>query len=278
VSGTGPAARPLDGRRVLVTRPRAQAQALVEQLEAAGAEAIVAPAIRIVPPEDRGPLLRAAADCARFDWIVVTSSNAVDAFADAVAESNGRIAPETRVCAVGTRTAARLRERGIPVTLVPDEFRAEALVAAMATSTPLAGATVLLPRSEIAREIVADGLRAAGADVTDVVAYRTIPDDADAGELDVRQQLVAGRLDAVTFTSGSAVRAFVQMVGPHAAEPLRRTVVTVIGPVTGDVARALGIRVDVQPVSYTTEAMVTALAEHFAESRTVEGRENHRIR
>jgi len=262
-------ARPLDGRRVLVTRPRAQADELVELLEAGGAVAIVAPTIRIAPPEDAEPLRHAARQAAQFHWIVFASANAVDAFLDAVAAVPGGDRQEStdalpQVAAVGRRTADRLRERGVAVTIVPNEFTAEALVTALASSTALAGARVLLPRSEIGRDVIADGLRTAGAVVTELVAYRTVVETPGDGDHDVRQMLADGHIHAVTFTSGSSVRNFVQLYGEDSSALLRRSVVAVIGPVTADVARTLGIRVDVQPHTYTTAAMVEGLAAYFA--------------
>ena len=173
-------ARPLFGKRVLVTRPREQAAELVDRLTVLGAEAIEAPMIRIAPPEDLGPLRRAADNADDFDWIVFTSANAVEAFMTALLDGTRdvRALKGPRLCTVGTGTAERLARYGIKADLIPDEFRAEALVAAMADSGSLDGCRVLLPRADIGREVIAEGLRDAGALVTDVVAYRTVLDDA----------------------------------------------------------------------------------------------------
>ena len=251
-------ARPLAGRRVLVTRPRAPADPLVRRLEAGGATVVIAPTIQIVAPDDCGPLLSAAANASQFDWIVFASANAVDAFVS-VATLSGL----PQFAAVGSRTAERLRDHGLNATVVPSEFRAEALVEALAARAPLAGTRVLLPRSDIGRDAIADGLRAAGASVTDVVAYRTIPESTDAGSPDVMQMLADRELDAVTFTSGSAVRHFVQRYGPDSVARLGNTVVAVIGPVTAEAALQLGVPVHVQPATYTIPDMVAALVEHF---------------
>lgn len=259
--------RPLDGRRILVTRPRAQASELVHLLEKAGAEVIVAPTIRIVPPEDRQPLLDAAADSSGFDWIVFTSSNAVDAYGAALDEAGAHITAPTHVCAVGARTAERLRERGLDVSLTPGEFRAAALVDALLAHGPVAGRRFLIPRADIAREVIADRLRGAGALVTEVIAYRTVAEEQTADMPDVRQLLADSHLDAVTFTSGSAVRNFVQIYGEDSARLLQSTVVAVIGPVTCEAARELGITPAVQPETYTAAAMVDALARYFAGPR-----------
>jgi uroporphyrinogen-III synthase len=251
-------ARPLAGRRVLVTRPRQQSDELVHQLEARGATAVIAPTIQIVPPEDSGPLLTAAAHASEFDWIVFASANAVDAFMAAATPSR-----LPAIAAVGSRTAERLREHAVEPSVVPSEFRAEALVAALAAHAPLNGTHVLLPRSDIGRDAIADGLRAAGASVTDVVAYRTLAESSPEGSPDVMRMLTDRELDAVTFTSGSAVRHFVQRYGSASVALLEHSVVAVIGPVTADAAKSLSVPVHVQPATYTTAAMVAALADHF---------------
>jgi uroporphyrinogen III methyltransferase/synthase len=267
VKGPAGDARPLAGRRVLVTRPRAQAGALVDLLEAAGGTAILAPAIRIAAPADPAPLQQAASSVAQFDWIVFASVNAVDALLDATAAAGGGALPA--VAAVGRKTAAHLHARGVTVTVVPDEFTAEALVGALTSHATLHGTRVLLPKSEIGRTSIAEGLRTAGATVTEVTAYRPVAEVAGRDTPDVKRLLENGQLDAVTFTSGSAAVNFVQIHGAGTVDLLRRTVVAVIGPVTGDTVRQLGIEVQVQPATYTTAAMVEALAEYFSRADAV---------
>jgi uroporphyrinogen III methyltransferase/synthase len=261
-------ARPLFGRRVLVTRPREQAAELVERLTAMGAEAIEAPMIRIDPPEDPSALLRAAAEPDAFDWIVFTSANAVEAFMHALldGERDVRALKGPRLCTVGSGTADRLARYGIKVDVVPEEFRAEGVLRALARRTPLEGTRVLLPRSDIGREVIVDQLRRAGAIVTDVVAYRTtIEDSQRADDPDIYGMLLEGRIDVVTFTSPSAVRNFARIYGADpAADLLKATVVATIGPVTAEAANQLGIAVTVQPATYTVPALVDAIAAHYA--------------
>ncbi len=260
--------RPLFGRRVLVTRPREQAAELVDLLAALGAESIEAPMIRIMPPEDPGPLIRAAADPDIFDWIVFTSANAVDAFMQALVDGplDVRALKGPRLCTVGTGTAERLATHGIKVDLVPDEFRAEAVVGAMALSGPLDGTRVLLPRSDIGRELIAEQLREAGAIVTAVVAYRTVLEETPAdNDPDVYRMLLEATIDVVTFTSASAVRNFAKIYGTdQARDLLMHTTVAAIGPVTAEAATQLGIAVTVQPATYTIAALVDAIAAHFS--------------
>jgi uroporphyrinogen III methyltransferase/synthase len=264
--------RPLFGRRVLVTRPRDQAPELIDRLAALGADTVLAPMIRIVPPDDATPLQRAADDPSIFDWIVFTSANAVDAFMKAFLDGprDLRALSGPRLCTVGTATAERLASFGLRVDLVPDEFRAESVASALTRSGPLDGARVLLPRSDIGREVIAEQLREAGALVTDVVAYRTVLDEAQReGDPDVYGMLLEGRIDVVTFTSPSAVRNFARIYGADAAaDLLRRTTVAAIGPVTAEAARQLGIDVTVQPAAYTIAGLVEAIAAHFSTART----------
>jgi uroporphyrinogen III methyltransferase/synthase len=264
-------ARPLSGRRVIVTRPRDQAADLVDRLTTLGAEAVEAPMIRIEPPDDPSDLIDAAGRADQFDWIVFTSANAVEAFMTALLDGNRdlRALKGPRLCAVGSGTAEKLAQYGIKVDLVPDEFRAEGVLTSLAAMGPLEGARVLLPRADIARDVVTAGLKAAGASVTDVVAYRTVLEDTQReGDPDVYGQLLEGRIDVVTFTSGSAVRNFAKIYGAEqAADLLRRTVVAVIGPTTAEAARSLGIPVTVQPSPSTVPALVDAIAAHYAAAR-----------
>ena len=268
--------RPLFGRRVLVTRPREQAAELVELLGALGADAVEAPMIRIAPPDDPTALLRAAAQPDAFDWIIFTSANAVDAFMHALldGERDIRALKGPRLCTVGPGTADRLARFGIKVDLVPEEFRAEAVLVALARVQGLEGLRVLLPRADIGREVIAEQLRAAGAVVTDVVAYRTVAEDAQRpDDPDVYRMLLEGRMDVVTFTSASAVRSFARMYGAEqVADLLKTTVVATIGPVTREAAAQLGIRVRVQPTSYTVPALVDAIAAYFATAKADERR------
>lgn len=261
-------ARPLFGRRVLVTRPRDQAADLVSRLGLLGADVIEAPLIRIEPPDDLGPLRDAAAGAGTFDWIVFASTNAVDAFMTALLDGDGdvRDLKGPRLCAVGAGTAERLAGYGIKVDLVPGEFRSEALVAAITATGPVDGARVLLPRASIGRELVAERLREAGAIVTDIVAYRTLLNDATrAGEPDVYKLLLEGQIDVVTFASPSAARSFVAIYGAEpAADLLQHTVVAVIGPTTAEVTRQLGLPVTLQPSTSTIAGLVDVIVGHYA--------------
>ncbi len=255
--------QPLAGRRIVVTRARAQADELTGALTALGAEVIAAPVIRIEPLPDLTPLRAALADLSRYSWIVFTSRNTVDVVCDRLAGwgvATAAIAARP-VAAIGPATAAALAERGIAPALVPPKFVAESVLVALAERGSLQGARILLPRAEQARDALPDGLRALGAVVDVIPVYRTVAETTDGAEL--ATQLAAGRVDVVTFTSSSTVQHFVELVGREAAVGSRYAA-AVIGPVTAATARELGLPVAIEAVEYTAQGLVQAMVRHFA--------------
>ena len=260
-------ARPLFGKRILVTRPREQAGELVERLEAMGAQAIEAPMIRIAPPDDFGPLDEACAQAGTFDWMIFSSANAVDAFVQRLLETpqDLRALKGVKLGAVGPMTAERLTRLGLKVDLTPAEFRAESVLQAIAQAGDLRGLKILLPRADIGRDVLSDDLRKLGAEVTEVVAYRTVVAEPEReGEPDIYRMLLERRIDVVTFTSASAVRNFVKVLGAEpAADLLRTTIVASIGPVTAEAATQCNIATTVMPANYTVPALVDAIVEYF---------------
>ena len=254
--------RPLGGTRVLITRPRGQAADFASALRALGADPVIVPMIEIAPPEDDGPLAEACAAVSSFDWIVFTSANGVDAMMPRLARHDHPLGG-ARAVAVGPATAARLARHGVKVDLIPADHRAETAAAELIAAHDLAGARVLLPRASLATAELPDALRAAGADVTDVVAYRTVP-VADTGEVDLAGMLDRRELDVVTFTSPSAVRALAALLGgpERTASLLAGTPVASIGPVTTRALRTLGLTADITPHRATVAALVDAIARH----------------
>jgi uroporphyrinogen III methyltransferase / synthase len=260
-------ARPLFGKRILVTRPRDQAAELVERLETMGAQAIEAPMIRIAPPEDYDALDEACARAHSFDWIIFSSPNAVDAFLGRLlaAAHDVRVLHGVKLGVVGPAAAERLAHAGLKADLTPSEYRAEGLLEAIAEQGPVHGLKVLLPRADIGREVLADDLRRQGAEVTEVVAYRTVVVEPERdGEPDIYRMLLEKRIDVVTFTSASAVRNFVRILGAEqAADLLRTTIVASIGPVTAEAASQCSIATTVMPAVYTVPALVDAIVSYF---------------
>lgn len=238
--------RPLTGRTVVVTRAAEQAGPLVERLSALGAEVVELAVIAVADPADGGAALAAAvADLARYDWVVVTSANG----AERLAGTARTWPPGVHVAAVGPGTAAALAAHGLPADLVPERSVAEGLVAAF----PPGPGRVLAVQADQARLVLADGLRAKGWTVDAVVGYRTVPAAVAPDALDR-----AAVADAVTFTSGSTVRAY---LATGAAVP---PVVVSIGPVTSDATRAAGLVVSREASPHTLDGLVEAVVDALA--------------
>jgi uroporphyrinogen III methyltransferase/synthase len=264
--------RPLSGRRVVVTRPKEDAADLSDRLAAAGADAIEVPMTRISPPENWALLDKAVEQIDSFGWIVFTSVNSVDHFMQRLYRTGDvRALGAVRICAVGPSTHGRLLRYGLKSDIVPGDFRAESVVAALAAATPLSGVRVLVPCADIGREQLVEALTEAGAEVTGIVAYRTLPPEPDPEhDPDVYRMLLDRKIDAVTFTSAASIRNFSATYGAEqAADLLQQTVVAVCGPVTAEAAARLGIPVTLMPKEYTVGALVQALSDHY---RTVAAR------
>lgn len=263
---------PLAGQRVLVPRPPHQSAALADALAARGAVAVPVPLIRVVPPEDPAPLRDRAARLEGYDWVVLTSRNAVDALFAARPDAAAPWPSGVRVAVVGPATARALEARGVRPDLVPGEAVGDALAAPLvASGTPGEPLRVLFPRAEVAREVLPEALRAAGVDLDLVVAYRTVGPDEPA-----RERLVAlfpradpPGVDAVLLTSSSTIERLVDVLGAvRAAARLAPVVVASIGPRTTETAEALGVRVDVTAATHTTDGLLDALEEHLRTDRS----------
>ncbi|HJQ30217.1 MAG TPA: uroporphyrinogen-III synthase, partial [Rubrobacter sp.] len=257
--------RPLFGRRVVVTRARAQAGELSAALESLGAEVHEFPTIEIRPPEDYGPLDAAIRELDSFGWIVFTSVNGVEAFLERLRHHglDLRAVPgAAKVAAIGPATAQKIEAAGLRVDLVPEEYRAEALIEAIDAGS-LAGERVLIPRATVAREILPQKLREAGAEVVVTPAYESVP--SSEGKDEVSRRLLSGEIDCVTFTASSTVESFVRALGAaEAARLLAGTRVACIGPITAATARKHELRVDVEADEYTIPGLVAAVVDLFA--------------
>jgi uroporphyrinogen-III synthase/predicted GNAT family acetyltransferase len=240
---------PLDGVRVVVTRPRAQAASLVSALEAEGATAVPVPVIEITDPADGGAALRAAlASLDAGDWLVVSSPNGATRVAAALGD---RPLPDgVSVAAIGPGTRARAHAAGLRVDLVPESSIAEGLLDALPDPGP-DGGTMLLARAEAARAVLPDGLRSRGWTVHDVAAYRTVGVPVSDADL-----VTCRHADVAAFTSASTVRHLVEGVGRDNLPP----VLACIGPATAEAARALDLPVDVEADPHTIPGLVAAIA------------------
>lgn len=255
-----PATRPLFGKRILVTRARAQASALTEKLTALGAACIEAPVIRIAPPADGYAALDGAiAELNAYQWLIFTSVNGVEHFFARLhaAGKDTRALGYARVAAIGAATSAALRAFGIRADLVPPEFRAEAVAEELRPLLP-PRARILLPRAQEARDVLPDTLRAHGATVDVVAAYETVPEIEDAA---IAQRLARGEIDMVTFTSSSTVKNLVKMLGN--ITPLQQVKIACIGPVTADTTRSFALEPDIVAKEYTIDGLVRSIKEYI---------------
>jgi len=258
-------ALPLAGRRVLVTRAAHQAGKLSEGLRALGAEPVEVPVIEIQPPTDFAPLDRALRVLSDYDWLILTSANTVRALADRAAHLNisvERSAPQ-QVAAVGEATAEAARHAGLPVSLVPDSYVAESLVESLAAQTR--GKKVLLARAAIARDVIPHALRAAGATVNVVDAYRNVM-PASAPAL-LRGALQKG-IDAAAFTSSSSVTHLADAAQKAGiAVPFAGVVAISIGPVTSRTLRDLGWEPAAEASPSDVPGLIQAIARALSQPR-----------
>jgi uroporphyrinogen-III synthase len=249
-------APPLQGKTVLTTRPAAHGGGLRGRLEALGARVVECPAIAFAPTDDWTPVDRAIDAIDSYRWLIFTSANAVGAFFSRLRERAA--AWSTPIAVVGPATAESLARWNRTAALVPEDFHAEGLLAALPED--LDGTRILFPRAETARETLPEELRRRGAVVDVVTVYRTIKDPAVDG---VRGVLARERIDCVAFTSSSTVRFFCEGL-EDGLQPLEGIAVAVIGPVTRRTAEAVGMRVAIEPSEATAAALAEAIAAHFA--------------
>jgi len=272
---------PLAGRRIVVTRAEGAASVLTARLGALGAATIACPTIAIAPPITWGPLDAALARLADYDWVVFTSANAVRAFSDrlGVVDTVCALPATLRLAAVGRATAGAARSLLRAPELVPQDARAAGLVAALGATV---GQRYLLPQSAIARPELAEGLRAAGATIDVVTAYRTVP-VAPAGLDEIAGLLHAGALDAVTLTSPSTVAGFLDgLAGVGFAPDLlarlpHRPALCCLGPTTAAAVRERGLPVAAIAGEQTDEGLIAALLRCLV-GRPLADREGGRVR
>jgi uroporphyrinogen III methyltransferase/synthase len=257
-------AKPLQGKKVLITRAREQASHFAALLREYGAEPIEVPTIQIVPPSSWEPLDRAIAAIRTYDWLIFTSVHGVRAFW-ARFDAQERQLLDLRglhVCAIGPATADALQANGIDVDVMPREYRAEAVVDSLA-AFPMAGSRILVPRAAIARDVLPRALEARGAHVDVVEAYCTVQ---PASGLDPEQWrlLEQGAIDVVTFTSSSTVTNFALLVGDmDRSRLLRQAAVACIGPITAETARSYGLTPTIVSSEYTVPALAQAIVDYY---------------
>jgi uroporphyrinogen III methyltransferase/synthase len=243
-------------QKVLITRPRAQANPFAEDLRKAGFEPVIFPVIEIRPIDDNLLLKAALHQLDQYDWLVVTSVNGVKIVWDELSNMGiERIPQNLRVAAIGPKTAEALQAHGTIPTFIPDEYVAEALLPGLGN---LQGCRVLLPRAEIARQALPEAIRQAGGTADEIAVYRTLPAEPDP------QGLLALRagVQVVTLTSPSTVQNFVAMARTAGLDPLAlpdNPVFACIGPVTAQAAQAENLPRLIVAKEYTTHGLIEAM-------------------
>ena len=266
-------------KRILVTRPRAQADEFAEKLRRAGFEPIFFPVIEIQPIEDNPVLTEALDKLDGYEWVVFTSANAVKVFFDVIRknEATGRQSHPTtprllrgvymeqrrsarsdttpKVAAIGPKTAEALQAQGVTPDFVPDKYISDSILPGLGD---IQGKWILLPRAEIACKALPEAITRAGGIVHEIAIYRTLPARPDPSGLAALQ---AG-VDWITFTSPSTVRNFIEIVRSHHMDPFHLAgdpKVACIGPITEQAAREEGFRVERVAEKYTADGLVQAL-------------------
>ncbi len=261
--------QPLAGRTVVITRAQNQAEEFVNELERYGAKVILCPTIEIRELESYERLDEAIEHLYGYDWLIFTSVNGVEHFFKRLKarDRNASDLDEIKVCAIGEATAARLRDLHAHVDVIPDEFKAEGVFAALERfvggTDELKSLNVLMPRASVARDYLPRALEQAGARVDVVPAYRTsVPENLDRGRV---AAMLSGSGDCIAFTSSSTVRNLARLFDTQdLSQALNGVVIACIGDITATTAAEYGLRVDIQPQQFTIPALARAIADYFS--------------
>ncbi len=255
--------RPLFGKGILVTRPRAQAPALSNLLAEQGAEPIECPTLEICPPDSWKPVDAAILELSTYDWIIFTSVNGVRAFMGRLwfHQKDARCLGKAKVCCIGPRTEEEANRWGIIADLVPKEFQAEGILEAL-RGLGIQGQRILIPRAKVAREILPEKLKEMGAFVQVVHGYQAVLPESEWTPISDRFR--NQDIHYLTFTSSSTVKNFCQQFASRAEMHAltQNTTVACIGPITANTVKEEGLSVDIVAAENTVPALVEAIVAH----------------
>ncbi len=254
--------RPLFGKTIIVTRSRDQASEFSEQLTELGANVLEFPTINITIPDDFSPLDNELKSLESTDWIIFTSVNGVDSFFNRIFDLGGDIRDlkGVKICSIGPATTERIKGYHVKVDCQPPKYVAESVVEVLKEADELKGKRILMPRADIARSYIPEELQKIGAEVVDIIAYKTVV--ATNGDNSVLDKLKSGMVDIVTFTSSSTVRNFIKIVGEDNLSTFKENVqFASIGPITTDTAEEMGIDIHIKADEYTIPGLVQAIVE-----------------
>ena len=262
--------RPLAGRRIVVTRARSQAEDLARRIEELGGEVIEFPTIEMQPPESYAALDGAIEKIHTYNWLIFTSVNGVERFLSRLKILHEPVTElkSIKVGAIGPETAARLKEAGVKVCLVPRLYQAEGILELL-TPEAMRGKRVLIPRAAKARDVLPETLRRWGAEVDVIETYRTVIPKTDTSAL--RTLLQERKVDMVTFTSSSTVSNFVRLFdGQRLAKLLEGTAISCIGPITEKTVEEAGGHAAVVAEEYTIPGLVRAIVDYFSRKASID--------
>ncbi len=259
---------PLSGKRIVITRTRAQSEPLAGPLEALGATVISVPTIEIRDPDSWATLDNALSRLSEFDYLLMTSVNGVEKLLERLTATGRTVADlePLQVGAIGPATAAVLQAAGIRVDLLPTSYRAEGLLEAL-RGLDVTGKSFLIPRAKVARDVVPRVLTDRGAHVEVVEAYQTVLPSFESGvESAALRNALDPPPDLVTFTSSSTALNFARLLESGTAETLLEpgnVRAACIGPITSDTARSLGFHVALEAAEYTIPGLLAAIRDYF---------------
>ena len=247
---------PLFGKTVVVTRKGDQADSMIDRLRELGAEPFFFPVIETIAPDDWSPLDNALNNLSQYDGLIFTSVNGVRFFAERLKtiEQDIRELKGARVYTIGPKTAEAVRDLGIRVDVVPENFVAESLIESIGNAE---GKRFLIPRATVARETLPEQLRKMGALVDVAPAYKTVLPSQSVDALEKR--LKEGSVDVITFTSSSTVTNFLTLTGEQLLPAIKNTKIACIGPITAKTARDAGLNVEIMPEQYTVSSLMDAI-------------------
>lgn len=250
--------------RVVITRAIEEAQVFADLLRAEGFEPIFLPTITIHPSSDLNIFTNAFARLDTLDWLILTSVNGVNVFFENLMKYGHRLAPGTRIAAVGKKTAAQIQTYGHKVDFIPEQFLGQQITSGLGD---LEGKKILLPTADIADPALPEALRAAGAEVEVLTAYHTKTASAAPDALEIIREGV----DVISFTSGSTARNFFHLLQANGMDPYQipnHPALACIGPKTAEVVQSLGFSVTMIADPFTIEGLVNAIVDYRKETTT----------
>ena len=262
--------KPLFGQRILITREYTKDY---EPLEDLGAEIFGFQTIEIAPLESYKELDESIDKVETYNWIIFTSANGFKYFMQRLLDKNKdlRDLRGIKICAIGTKTAEAIRNYGIKVDLIPEEFNAEGLIetfikgqGSRVKGQELKGIKILLPRAEVAREVFPQKVRELGGEIDTPAAYRAIKPEKHGKRL--KRFLKEGRISVATFTSAATFNNFIDIMGEDAINVLKDVTIAVIGPVTAKAIEKAGLKVSIMPKEATIKAMVDEIIQWATKS------------